>query len=181
MANITKQERERRAAEAAMQQANQPEEITTEPGNVPPIVEIANEETEAVVQEVQPPAKTVFSLSENDLRQIHAIELEKAKQISRDAINQAIKDACAIATAKVTNDPVTQALNADLGDKGKRQAFLQKFGPSNMKPPRPIPGPMGFKDETLMRWIAAYEPEEFKATYGHSRSTLAVELMRTIS
>lgn len=181
MANITKQERERRAAEAALKTSNPAEEITTNPGHVPPVVEIANEEGEAVIQESPPPEKTVFSPSENDLRQLHAIALEKEKQVSRDAINQAIKDACAIATAKVNNDPVTQALNADLGDKGKRQAFLQKFGPSNMKPPCPKPGPMGIKDEAVMRWKAMYEPEEFKAIYAHSRAPLVIELLKTIS
>ncbi len=185
MANISKAERERRALEAATTPTTSPqEEIVNEPTPiVNPIQDDPDEEAQTIPAEApaQTQAKSVFSPSDNDLAQIHAIALEKEKQLSRDAISQAIKDACAIATAKVNDDPVTMALSDDLGNKDKRQKFLNRFGPSNVKPPKPKPGPMGFKDEAVMRWVAAYEPDEFKATYGHSNSTLVRELLKTIN
>lgn len=185
MANISREERQRREAEAAKQAYDtQPAapapEATAETTPDPEVPEPVAETPEKPSLPERPTAPSVHDVNKLDLKhfQEHELAAEKAKSLA--AIEQAVKDACTITEAGIRKDPVVVALAEDPGDVGKRMAFLRKFGPSNVIPPKPPETPYGIKDPALMEWMANYKPDEFIKTYGHSRSEVAQRLLRKI-
>lgn len=184
MANISKAERQRREAEsqnsapeikaelaAAEVTVSEPEVSETPVTPITPIPEpVAPAKAE----------KTVFDVSDQDLKHFQSHKLAEEKKKSLDAIEQAVTDSIKIAEDKIRRDPVVAALAADPGDIGKRMEFLRKYGPSNVKPPKPAPTPFGLKDPELMEWVAKYEPDDFIGTYGHMKAPLVQRLLASI-
>jgi len=125
-------------------------------------------------------AASVFGVDEKALKHFAAHEHAQEKQKSLDAIQQAVTDAQRIAEDRIKRDPVTVALLEDPGDGRKRLAFLEKFGPSNVIPPKPPATPFGRKDPALMQWMATYHPDEFVAEYGSGQSPLLKSLLEGI-
>lgn len=166
MANPPKKEEYRReASEAPVQESKQISAV---------------EEALAAQQENKLPEKSIYAVDELDVKHFKEHKLKEEKQRSLDAIEQSIRDACKITEDKIRKDPTVVALTEDPGDVEKRLAFLRKFGPSNVKPPRPAPTEYGIKDIPLMEWMAKYEPAEFLKYHADGRSEVAKRLLKSI-
>ncbi len=196
MANISREERLRREAEAAAastQNTDAPDESSQPAPDEPadPNTDVDIEPPVVIPPPPEPPKPTpppvqvkpdkgLYDVDELDVKHFKANKLAEEKQKSLDAIEQAIRDACKITEDKIRKDEVVVELTNDPGDVEKRLAFLRKYGPSNVKPPKPEPTPMGIKDIKLMEWTAKYEPDVFLKTYGHSNSPVAKRLRESI-
>jgi hypothetical protein len=181
MGRPTKEESERR--KAALLNLDGEIGDSTPPEQTPePAVGFAEEETEAIEKEIEEVKETPspFGLNPNDVKNYLTHQFETDKKMAIDAIEQAVKDAVAIAANKVRVHPVTVELLADIANVDKRRKFLAHFGPTKLVPPRPIPGPDGHKDEACLKWDATYEPEDFIRRFSHSKAPLIRQLIREI-
>lgn len=124
---------------------------------------------------------TPYDLTTKDEQHLREVGVQLAKNKATAAIEQAVRDSETIARSQVLSDATTTALQADPGNLSLLAAFLKRFGPSNVKPPRPELGPHGVKAEEYIRYLAMYEPAEFKQTYKNSNAPLVVQLRRTIN
>lgn len=183
MANISREERLRREAESAKNEHRESDGDQSPASETPvqesPATKIVEESVQAVKDAVMP-EKSIYSVDDLDVKHFKEHKLKEEKQKSLDAIEQAIRDACKITEDKIRRDSVVVALSEDPGDVEKRLAFLRKYGPSNVKPPRPEPTHYGVKDIALMEWMAKYEPEEFIRIHGNGRSEVALRLLKSI-
>ncbi len=127
---------------------------------------------------VNPPK--VFGLSDKEATEFLKDRYEQNERMAGAAIAQAELDAATIATARVRNHPITQALLANLGSVENREKFLEHFGPTKQIPDRPAPNAMGDKDPAYMKWMADYYPEQFLEKYKASTSPLTKELRNLI-
>jgi hypothetical protein len=188
MANITKEERERRAAAAAaLTETTVPAESdeTQETGVLTP-EEPTVVERPPVTTAPPPPKKNplvpeeqqAYEPTARDMRHIILAEMDTEKQRSIDCITQAETNAAAIAINEVRNSREYKDLKKDPADIRLRVAFLNRFGPTNVKPPCPVPGPHGFKDPKVLQWKATYDPKGFVEQFRGSRAPLIVKLLR---
>lgn len=105
-------------------------------------------------------------------------EYETNIKLANDAIRQACADAAAIEERRIKESAEGKALLEDLGNVSLRQKFLEKFGPSNVRPPRPKPGPRGDKTPEVLLWDATYTPREFIERYERSEAPNIVRLRK---
>lgn len=128
-------------------------------------------------------SKSPFDIHELDVEQMVKGQHETNKKRSLDAIEQAVKDAQALAEEKVRTSPETRALAANPGDLKLRDAFLKRFGPTAVKPPRPKyaksdpRSKMGYLDEGIIRWEFTYNRENAVKIYANRHDELIESLM----